>query len=293
MATKRLRLFPRSQRSTKNALACVRRRLAILTMMMVAALITGAGSGCQNDGQQHWAHALFEHFAPASPEQVVREALDPYDADQRHRAVSQLAAAPFGGEGPYVRLYRLLTSDEDAAVRAAAAKALGMHGEVEDAELLTPLLNDEQSFVRWEAAKALQRIHHPAAVGPLIRTVRDDADTDVRMAAAHALGQYPEPGVLDVLIGALNDREFSVVNAAHESLTTLTGTDQGIDSRQWLAWSRDNRGERFANRKPYRFHPYDPPPSLVERMRFWSKHSGPEPRTPVGLDETESGDDAT
>lgn len=265
--------------------------LGPLLMVAAVVLMTLSGAGCQGGGQQHWAQSMIARWSPPSPEQVARDAFDPYDADRRRRAVSLLAAAPFGGEGPYVRLYRLLITDDDATVRAAAAQALGMHGEVEDVELIVPLLQDQEAFVRWEAAKALQRIHSPDAVRPLIRTARDDTDTDVRMAAAHALGQYPQPRVVDALIGALNDREFSVVNAAHESLITLTGEDLGIDSRDWLDWQREHRGSLFASGRPYRYQPYDPPPSFVERMRFWREHSSVEPRRPVGIEEGE-GEDA-
>lgn len=270
-----------------------RRCFAAAVLALLALLVTGAGAGCQTDGQQHWAAALIDRWTPATPEQIALDALDPYHPDRRRQAVSLLAAAPFADEEPYVRLYRLLIDDDDAAVRAAAAQALGMHGDVDDALRLTPLLNEEESFVRWEAAKALQRVHNPAAVGPLIRVLRNDADTDVRMAAAHALGQYAEPRVLDVLIGALNEREFTVVNAAHESLITLTGVDNGIDSRNWLAWSRENRGTQFAGRQPYRYRPYDPPPSFVERVQFWRDRPGVEPRRPVGLEDPDGAGDAT
>ena len=95
--------------------------------------------------------------------------------------------------------YRLLMDDPDATVRAACIKALGAHGTVDDALLIIPRLKDEAAFVRWQAAKSLQRIHHEQAVGPLLDAMKSDEDVDVRMAAADALGQYPRPAVFDAL----------------------------------------------------------------------------------------------
>ena len=194
-----------------------------------------------------------------------------------------LSAAYFGGEPPYVRLYRLLIDDPDPTVRAACVHALGLHGTAEDAGTMIALMDDENAFVRWEAAKALQKIHSQDAVGPLIKSVLGDEDEDVRMAAAHALGQYAQPRVFQALVGALDDTSYGVVRAAHASLTTLTGEDLGPDGRRWLGWLRQDPSSVFVGQRAYVWHPYRGPRSWWNKIQFWKSSPGEGPQTPVGL----------
>ncbi|MFW6058648.1 MAG: HEAT repeat domain-containing protein [Phycisphaeraceae bacterium] len=279
------RTLPRIANPTSSSLSPRRGAWLLCLVLALGAL------GCQaGESPQSLVAEALDTMGPPSPTEAARDAFNVYDADRRRRAVALLSAAPFGGEDTYVRVYRLLINDPDATVRAACAKALGMHGSVEDADHLTPLLTDEHAFVRWDAAKALQRIHNPVAIDPLLRAVQNDQDADVRMAAAKALGQYAEARVFDVLLGALNDHDFGVVNAAHESLVTLTGRELGTDSRDWLAWSQQHRDALFEQQQRYTYEPYDPPPGIIERMQFWRTRTAADARTPTGLDEP--GDDA-
>ncbi|HEX7008479.1 MAG TPA: HEAT repeat domain-containing protein [Phycisphaeraceae bacterium] len=250
----------------------------------VAACLLGLTACRSNAPQTHWLGELLEPIMPPTPAQAARDAFNVYDADLRRRSIALLAASPFGGEEPYVRTYRLLIDDPDATVRAACAQALSLHGGPQDAQLIIPLLRDSTAFVRWEAAKALQRIHNPEAVTPLIQALRTDEDADVRMAAAHALGQYAAPAVVQALIAALNDDHFGVAQASLASLRTLTGQALGPDGRQWLAWADQHAGEWFAHQRPYTYQPYYKPPGLLDKMQFWRDHEPPAPRPPIGLD---------
>jgi len=225
-----------------------------------------------------------------TPRQAVLGAFNVYDADVRRRSVNELAAAPFGGEQKYVRTYRLLIDDPDPTVRAACAHALGLHGDVEDAERLIIRLDDVGVMVRWEAAKALQKIHNPSAAKPLIVAMRrTDEDADVRKAAAVALGQYAEPRVFDALVGALEDVNHSVVVAARRSLKTLTGYDFGSDGAMWLAWAALPETNLFERQETYTWQPYQGPAGIVDKVKFWNKT--PEqslPRVPTGLEDDSS-----
>lgn len=203
-------------------------------------------------------------FAQPSPIDAARWAVDPYDADKRARGTLLLANAPFGGGEPYLKIYRQHLSDEGPLVRAVAARALGMHGEPTDAELLVPLTSDGVSQVRFESVRSLQRLHNPAVVGRLIELLRPDKETDaaIRAEAACALGQYAEPRVLDALIAALADDNLVVVANAHDSLTTLTGRDDlEEDRRAWVDWARDVR-EPFSGRRAYAY-------PVFERDKRW------------------------
>ncbi len=257
--------------------------------ILACAMLAGGclmASGCKvfTDGPS----AVISDFSPPTPAEEARNVFNVYDADVRRRALSNLAAAPFGSEGPYVRLYRLLIDDPDPTVRAAAVKALGMHGEVEDVTLIVIRLHDTSEMVRWEATNALQKIHNPVAIKQLVAMLGEGEgeDADVRQAAANALGQYATPQVYNALVGALDDTRYGVVRAAEKSLQTLTGQDLGTDGSDWLTWQEKNPGKLFVNQQVYHWQPYTPPRGWTDKAKFWKKSPPPvSPQTPVGLDQ--------
>ncbi|MCC6581584.1 MAG: HEAT repeat domain-containing protein [Phycisphaeraceae bacterium] len=226
-----------------------------------------------------------KEFMPPSPSEEARNMFNVYDPDIRRRAVSNLSAAPFGGEDPYLRSYRLLIDDPDPTVRAASVKALGLHGKVTDASLISVRLRDVSSVVRWEAAKALQKIHNPDAVKALIIALLDDDDADVRMASATALGQYAQNEVVSALVSALSDQEHGVVHAAMVSLQTLTGQDIGSNGMNWLTWIDQNSANLFAGRRTYTWMPYEKPRGFWDKVKFWKKRTTVTPRIPTGMDD--------
>jgi hypothetical protein len=227
-----------------------------------------------------------------TPGEAARDAFNPYDADKRRRAVNLLAEADFGGEPTYIRTYRLLMDDPDPTVRAAAVAALGRHGDVTDVGRIAMFLEQNAAgepiepakLVRWEAAKALQKIHHEDAISALITALAEDPDADVRMAAADALGQYPQRAVFDALVTALRDDDYAVVQEAEQALVTLTGKDFGDRARDWWDWAEQNAGSVFAERQTYYYREYKAPPGMLARAAFWSDEEDAamlEPRTNV------------
>ncbi len=263
--------------------ALVFARLLLVGLVMLGVI------GC-SDGPKSFDD-LLAPLMPPSPAQTARDAFNVHDPDLRRRSVALLSAASFGGEQPYLRMYRLLVDDTDATVRAACIKAIGQHGTLEDAPLLVAHLKDEDTFVRWEAAKALQKVHYPGATGPLVRAITDDEDADVRMAAAYALGQYPEMRVYHALVGALNDQSFSVVQAAQHALQTLTGYDFGYEASLWLMWAQKQADNVFDDRQPYRWQPYTKPPKLIDKALFWIERSPVESKPPKGLETPQAQDE--
>jgi len=227
---------------------------------------------------------LLKSLTAPSPGQVAREAFNLHDADIRRRSVTLLASSDFGGEPPYLRLYRLLVDDPDATVRAACIKAIGMHCTTEDIKLITDHLEDDSMLVRWEAAKALQKVHDPLTVGPLIRVLNTDDDADVRMAGAYALGQYPQLRVYQTLVGSLDDSSFSVVQAGRHSLRVLTGYDFGNDASLWLLWAKKQGNKLFDQQQVYTWQPYEKPAGALDKILFWKQHNpiGPQAPKPIG-----------
>ena len=251
-----------------------------------------AATGCAGPNNDSDVFSdLMQPFIKPTPSQVAREAFNVYDADKRRRSVALISASSFGHEQPYVRMYRLLIDDQDPTVRASCAHALGLHGTAEDALIIIPLLHDSTGFVRWEAAKALQKLHNDQAIRPLIETLTEDEDADVRMAAATALGQYPNLAVYNALVGALSYRDFGVVQASADSLALLTGEDLGTDGVAWLDFAADNPGARlFANQQLYTYTPYQKPPGRLQKMKFWEEKDPIRPQIPTGLERTQADD---
>ncbi len=265
---------------TRSA-ACV----ACLALGMIAHV------GCTSDGGVTYA-SFYEGLTgdePApTPVEAVAMMFNREDADQRRKGVGWLAASSFGGEPEYVASYRLLAADPNPNVRAAAARALGLHGSPEDAQLLSVLLTDEDPLVRWQAADGLRKIHNPAAVPALLdRLIEDnEEDADTRTAVAQALGQYADRIVFNRLAAALEDRSFAVVNAAHQSLMQLTGHDAGLDPGDWSRWA-DSTPNPFANQRPYTYQPYKPTRDFLDKyVLFWNNQT-PGPKTPTGLSQAD------
>jgi len=253
----------------------------------LAAAFGGAVTGCGLDvagGSSLDQQSVLTIFAPPDPAEAARWAADPYDPDKRQRGTLLLATAPWGGEPVYVDFYRAAAGDEDAAVRAVAMMALGRHGAPEDAAILVQGLTDSEPVVRRAAARALQRLHNPAAVDALLRAVdeRREEDPETRAAAAVALGQYADPEVVQGLIAALRDRRLLVNRAARDSLTLLTGQDFGLDDGAWLEWT-GRTADLFAGRGRYVYPVYRRSPFLWEQLIPWMRPPNETASVPAGM----------
>ena len=259
----------------------------VIRVVLLLALV-GLAVGCKGTGKGEGDGFFDDAFTmPPSPVDAVAMATDSTDPDNRRQGILWLSAAPFGGEDIYVELYRLFHSDQNPNVRAAAARALGLHGSPEDAALLMLLVEDDNAFTRWQAANGLRMIHNPAAVDPLIRRLDPvvEEDANVRRCAADALGQYPTITVFNSLVVALEDRDYGVVDAARQSLRTLTGHDAGLDPRDWSAWAAENAGRLFEGQQLYTYQPYTRPRYWIDYISFWDElYRDEPPRVPTGLE---------
>ena len=248
-----------------------------MTWMLAGAATLAALGGCAGGASDD--DAFLAGLLAPSPGETAREAFNVYDADRRRNAVNLLSGATWGGEAPYLRTYRLLINDPDPTVRAAALRAIGRHGGIEDLPAILPYLTDRTAFVRWEAAMATQRLHHESAIDPLIKVLGEDEDADVRQAAANALAQYPQPKVFQALVGALNDDDYGVVEEAEHSLNLLTGQNLGQDGAAWLAWA-DGRQDLFAQQQTYFYPQFEKPITFGDRVKFWQQRPQIVPREP-------------
>lgn len=224
-------------------------------------------------------------FVPTTPAEAARMALDPYDPDRRREGTLLLGNAPFGGADVYLVMYRdYVENEQNPLVKAVAIRALGRHGTPEDAMIIVAQVRNDNVQVRWEAVKALQRLHNPGAIPALLTVLRDlEEHTDVRVGAAIALGQYPQDRVFQGLVAALDARDLAINIAAESSLGLLTGQTLGLDPRPWLTWYDGHADDAFAAQQEYLYPTYQRDDTFFEKIAFWNSRVQEEPAPPVGL----------
>jgi HEAT repeat protein len=89
-------------------------------------------------------------------------------------------------------------------------------GSLEDQGLITAIPSDKNTDVRRAAAEALGKIKDPRAVGPLLSAFKDEHPV-VHREAADALGKIGEPA-FEPLLSALKDEDWHVRRGAAEAL---------------------------------------------------------------------------
>jgi HEAT repeat protein len=108
---------------------------------------------------------------------------------------------------------------EDVSLRADITEALLKLGEIAVRPLIYALTHAD-AHVRRGAALALGLLKNALAVQPLAGTLRVDEAATVRAAAADALAAFPDERTVDSLIGALEDSDAGVREAAVRALGT-------------------------------------------------------------------------
>lgn len=260
-------------------------------LLFIAALsLVGVSCNSNPLGLRPGATSVLQVGADPTPAEAVDMALDKHSPDRRYKGTLLLAKQRFAGESVYVELFAERARDEDPGVRAAATRALGLHGRAEHGPLLIERLADADAAVREEAARALQRIHVPDALSPLLGATlaENEAETSVRTEAARALGQFQNPRALEGLIGIIDDESLAVNMATLYSLRTLTGQDFGLDRRAWQTWYNQT-SDYFVAGSAYLY------PSF-SRGKKWFEHIPfvpPPPTDPQGLPIGVSPDRAT
>jgi HEAT repeats/PBS lyase HEAT-like repeat len=257
--------------------------IALTTLSAVAISVTG---GCGLDlagGSDLTQESVLSVFSAPDPAQAARWAADPYDPDKRQRGMLLLANAPWGGEPVYLNFYTTALEDEDARVRAVACLAFSLHGAPDNVPAILEKLSDPEVVVRRAAALALQRVHNPLAIDPLLKasSPRSEDDTETRAAAATALGQYPDPQVIQGLIGSLRDRRLLVNKASLDSLIVLTGQDFGYDVGAWLQWTGET-DDLFAGRGSFVYPVYHRDTKVWEYFIPWMRPPNEIASTPAG-----------
>jgi HEAT repeat protein len=134
-----------------------------------------------------------EELGSVGGSRALSALLDTLQMNKRHagwqlvRAAAARALGQIGGDEALTALVKALEY-RSSSVRGNAAKGLGQIGGELAVAGLTRALEDKDMVVRWRAVEALGRIGGADAVAALLRTLKRDDNSYVRWQAAKALG---------------------------------------------------------------------------------------------------------
>lgn len=127
---------------------------------------------------------------------------------------------------------RTALESAEAPARALSASLLGLHGDLPAVTPLTAALDDAgtPTEVRLAAAGALGRIGAPQAADALARVTVLAADPALRAAAAEALGRIGDPDCVPALAAGMTAADLRVQTACADALASI-----GPEGRERLA----------------------------------------------------------
>jgi HEAT repeat protein len=244
-------------------------QLAVLVTTAILSLIGCQGSKARPLGTPSSTELVRAPTAMPCTEPVLRETqtqivLDLVDAlsdesvDVRYQAARQLLAAQTWIESDTVEgiaaitaLIRVLKEEDLYVIRASAAELLGAMDATGDrsiAPLIRSLQEDSEATVRIAAGHALIRfMDRPPVLAALMSVF--ESDGEVRWAIVERLGESAAPetiGIVPTLIGVLQEQEDEMTRSAIvRALTRITGLDFGQESVRWQAWLDDQPPAAF------------------------------------------------
>jgi HEAT repeat protein len=163
-------------------------------------------------------------------------------------------------EATAAHLAARLREEKSAALRGEFVRTLAAFPTASAHQALVASMTDESPSVRVLACKGLGMTPNADGFQALSHAVSDDADLDVRIAAAHELGKYKGFEAPKALRPALDDRDPALQIAAMQSLEAVDGHTEF--RRNVAVWREHLDGG----------HPTPPEgPSIAELVRqYWS-----------------------
>lgn len=127
-----------------------------------------------------------------------------------------------------LRTLRKKLNSEERLIQDETINRLIKIGEPASLIFIENLRNSDRR-IRWECAQSLGYLELKKGVRPLINTLENDEDEEVRKEAAEALGKIGDPLSVKSLIKALKDRDARVRWKAAEALGKI-GDDQAVEA---------------------------------------------------------------
>jgi hypothetical protein len=178
-------------------------------------------------------------------------------ADMRAKAANM---SPDERESTTGQLAARLREEKSAALRGEFVRTLAAFRTASAQQALIASMTDESSSVRILACKGLGIAPTADGFQALSHAVTDDAELDVRIAAAHELGKFKGFEASKALRPALDDRDPALQIAAMQSLEAVDGHTEY--RRNVAVWREHLDGG----------NPSPPPgPSIAELAKqYWS-----------------------
>lgn len=123
-------------------------------------------------------------------------------------------------------LVEYVDTDSDPALQKVTFQALGEIGSDEATQALADKLEMENEHVRPYAARALGLIGDTRAVDPLVDTMNDDADSNVRTAAAWSLRQIGTEKALEAVAEHDEARSYTLQSEGEKARAALDDADE-------------------------------------------------------------------
>jgi HEAT repeat protein len=109
-------------------------------------------------------------------------------------------------------------------------------------DLYLEKLKENETLVRLDAADALSNVPDPAAIDALVDHMQNDVSQDVRIACTDALRNFRTMDVARALVERLDDNDFAVAWQARQDLELMTGQDFRYDGELWLGYLANQSG---------------------------------------------------
>jgi hypothetical protein len=162
-----------------------------------------------------------------TPKKAVAHMDDPTNADWRRLGIVDLATSwDYARRPPYTTRYKQIAqSDPDFTVRAMAIRALNISRDKSATPIFITALDDDNELVRLEAAKALANIPDPAAVPALLRHLQGQREVAAAAAGRPSISEEAK----DVRIAVADAlRHYRTLDVARSLVTYLNESDFGV-----------------------------------------------------------------
>jgi len=206
-------------------------------------LLLASWMGCANSGQ---GHGSFHLWGFASSEKPVPGVKTPEQRIAELRAIAKQGPGKNPDEQQRIsaELARQIQQEPDPALRKQILKTISIYPTPMASAVLTAGLSDNDFDVRVVCCAAWGSRGGPEAVQQLTRILSSDTNTDVRLAAAKALGQTHSTGAIVPLADALVDGDPAMQHRLIESLKMVSGQDFKGDVNAWREFAKANPNGR-------------------------------------------------
>ncbi len=147
-----------------------------------------------------------------------------------------------------------LGQESDPLLRRALVRGLAKISHPSATTGLETAAQDSAKIVRFAVAQALQERGGQKSLEVLGRMASEDADLDIRLAAARSLTRMNDPAAVQALAVGLHDEDPAVQFRAMQSLKEVTGQDLGDDVLAWRQYMETQAtqpdGKALLSQKP-------------------------------------------